>query len=58
MIETRVKLPSGYKISEALLQRIIINNEADTLDFMEFKELAPKDLAYIFNVWLEQQLER
>jgi hypothetical protein len=52
-----VKLPSGYKVTESFLCRIVIEGEGDTLDMMALKEMEPQDLKFIFNVWLEHQLE-
>lgn len=57
MAKDIVRLPSGYRITQSFLERVILEAGGDTLDFMALKELEPQDLKYIFSVWLDRQLE-
>ena len=52
-----VKLPSGYRVTESFLVRVLIEGEGDTLDMMALKELAPMDLKFVLSTWLNKQIE-
>jgi hypothetical protein len=54
--EKQVKLPSGHKVKQSFLCRVIIEGAGDTIDYMELKELEPRDLHYIFGFWLSREL--
>jgi hypothetical protein len=51
-----ITLPSGYKVTQSYLERVILEGDGDTIDYMALKELEPRDLAYIFGFWLSREL--